>query len=231
MEERNGCVLLGGCLGKIVFIVVILLCLRSCVGWLGDKGKEGYQRPSAFQNTLGRYKNSSLDLRFDLPEDMSFVSTEKDREWEELTGTYEEMVAQGESGYTLVNVYDLAAIDGLQNSLGDAGVDMGDTLPLSLETTEEQMLSFMLSGIPQEFGGGWESTTPEEVSFAGKDYLSQTWRIGAETENGQTVVMYIRGYARRKDDLMIYVMVTAQGTTLDETENTLQKIVSAYRKA
>lgn len=79
---------------------------------------------------------------------------------------------------------------GLQNSLGDAGVDMGDTLPLSLETTEEQMLSFMLSGIPQEFGGGWESTTPEEVSFAGKDYLSQTWRIGAETENGQTVVMY-----------------------------------------
>ena len=87
------------------------------------------------------------------------------------------MVAQGESGYTLVNVYDLAAIDGLQNSLGDAGVDMGDTLPLSLETTEEQMLSFMLSGIPQEFGGGWESTTPEEVSFAGKDYLSQTWRI------------------------------------------------------
>lgn len=102
----------------------------------------------------------------------------------------------------------------------------------SLQTTEDQLLSTMLDGITQEMGAdAWQKTDPEYMDFAEEKYLSETCRIGLENGNGQQYIMYIRGYARRKDDLMVFVMIFADGTTIDETEQRLDQIVSCYRKA
>lgn len=234
MEKNNGCAKImafGGCLCSIAILLFVVFCLRSVVNWVKGFGHTEYQPPAAFQDTLDRYKNDSVDLRFDLPEGMEFVSEGKDTDLENLTGIHQEMKAQNNFGQTLVIVYDLAALDAFQQSLNGTETT-GDIVPFSLDTTEEQTLSYMLDGITQEFGGdAWQKSDSEYIDFAGKEYLSATWRIGMESEGGEQYILYIRGYACRKDDLMVYVMISAHGSTIEETEQRLEQISGCYRKA
>lgn len=76
MEKNKGCSL-GGCLGMAVILLVVFLFLRGCVSSVTGWFSSGYGEPDAFQYTLKRYRNRSLDLRFKLPDDMTFTVLDK----------------------------------------------------------------------------------------------------------------------------------------------------------
>lgn len=229
MEENRGCSL-GGCLGTVVILLVIFLFLRGCVstvtGWFSSE----YRRPDAFQYTLKRYRNRSLDLRFKLPDDMTFTNPDNDFDMEELTGVHEEMIASGGTTYTTVFAYELDKATSFLQVFGLRGA--GDTPSVGTQTTEEEMLSYLLDSVAQSIGGGdlWNTGETKRVKFAGKKYTSATWRIGMESEYGGVTYFYMRGYVRRSGDLMTCVLITSYGLSEEDAQDGLEHVADCYRK-
>lgn len=149
---------------------------------------------------------------------------------EELTGIHDEMLATGDGSYTAVTAYELEKATYFQQVFGLRGP--GDTPSISTQTTEEEMLSYLMDSAAQSVEDGvlLDASDAEQVKFAGKKYFTETRRINLLFDSGNRMYFYVRGYVRRSGDLMTCVLLISNGLSDEEAESRLAHMEDSYRK-
>ncbi len=177
-----------------------------CVLFLSGCDDSRYKRPASFQNTMERYKNNSAQLKFSLPEGMSFTGPFADCQFtphyvhNDMAAQYYRTFYRAEENLeiahtrnivTQVQVYEL---DLMLKDLAEYSSQTGDSSVSEEDFTEEQFAYSFLQRMSESLLDYSNYVVGQftEVDFADKKYFCQYFNATYMNKTPATGGVYVR---------------------------------------